>query len=286
MSEIIKARLRITCPDKPGIVAAVTNFLHSHGVNITDLDQHSTDAMGGVFFMRLEFYSENMAVIRPALESAFESVLGGPFEMDWQIDYTDRPRSVAILVSRFEHCLLELLWRWTRGELPCTISAVISNHADLKEAVERFGVPFHHVPVTAETKAEAEARILEAASDPDLVVLARYMQVLSPEFVDRFPGRIINIHHSFLPAFAGADPYRQAQERGVKIIGATAHYVTAELDAGPIIEQDTARVTHRNSVEDFKDIGRDLERQVLARAVRWHLEDRIIAHNGRTMVFR
>lgn len=280
------ARLRITCPDKPGIVAAVTTFLANHGANITALDQYSTDPEGGVFFMRLEFHTPHMDLARPALENAFQRVIAEPFQMHWRATYTAEPRSMAILVSQQEHCLLELLWRWSRGELPCQVAMVISNYPDHKEQVESFGVPYHYVPVASETKAEAEARMLELLENKvDIIVLARYMQILSSEFVSHYPNRIINIHHSFLPAFIGADPYRQAKERGVKLIGATAHYVTADLDAGPIIEQDVARVSHRDTVVDLKDLGRDLERSVLARAVRWHLDDRIIIHVNKTVVF-
>jgi formyltetrahydrofolate deformylase len=280
------ARILITCPDRPGIVAAVTNFLYSHGVNITTLDQHSTDPEFGVFFMRLEFQTPHLDISRPALENAFEEVLAARFKMDWKISYGAEKKKMALLVSRHDHALIEILWRWSRGELDCEISTVISNHPDLRGAVESFGVEFHHVPVTRETREEAEAEMLRLLDGrADLVVLARYMQILSPGLVERYPGRMINIHHSFLPAFVGADPYRQAYERGVKIIGATAHYVTAELDGGPIIEQDVTRVSHRFSVEDLKDAGRDLERQVLARAVRYHLEDRIIVYNSTTFVF-
>ncbi len=280
------ARLLITCPDKPGIIAAVTNFLYSHNVNITVFDQHSSEPEHGLFFARLEFQIPSLDVSQTALEQSFANVIARPFQMDWRITYAREKKRMAVLVSRHDHCLLELLWRWSRGELHCDMAMVVSNHPDLQKAVEGFGVPFHHLPVTPENKDEAEARMSELlAGHVDLLVLARYMQILSGEFVAPFSERIINIHHSFLPAFAGADPYRQAYEKGVKIIGATAHYVTAELDQGPIIEQGTARVSHRHNVEDLKDLGRDLERQVLARAVRWHLDDRIIVYGGKTVVF-
>jgi len=286
MSIETTARLLITCPDRPGIVAAVTGFLYSHNVNISTLDQHSSDPEGGNFFMRLEFQTPHMDISRPALEKAFGEVVARRFDMQWRIHYAWERKQTAILVSRWDHCLLELLWRWSRGELHCDIAMVISNHPDLQKAVESFGVPFHHVPMSKETKAEAEQAMLKLLEGQvDVVILARYMQILSRDFVAPFSRRIINIHHSFLPAFAGADPYRQAHERGVKIIGATAHYVTEELDAGPIIEQDVARVSHRYSVEALKDLGRDLERQVLARAVRCHLEDRIIVDGNKTVVF-
>jgi formyltetrahydrofolate deformylase len=209
--------------------------------------------------------------------------------MQWNISYAADRLRMAILVSRHDHALMELLWRWQRGELRIDIPVVISNHPDLREAVERFGVRYEHVPIDAATHAEAEARMLSLLGGDnggaDFIVLARYMRILSPDFVARYPSRIINIHHSFLPAFVGADPYKQASDRGVKIIGATAHYVTSDLDQGPIIEQDTARVSHRHEVPDLRDLGRDLERHVLARAVRWHVEDRIIVNGNKTIVF-
>ncbi|HEU4740623.1 MAG TPA: formyltetrahydrofolate deformylase [Meiothermus sp.] len=286
MSRETLARLLITCPDRPGIVAAVSAFLFNHGANITDLQQHSTDPEGGTFFMRLEFQTPHLDVSRGVLERAFAEAVAERFEMEWRFAYAEEPKTMALLVSRYDHALLEVLWRWSRGELPAEVSRVISNHPDLEPAVRTFGLPYYHVPVSKENKAEAEASILELLEgQADLVVLARYMQILSADFVSRFPRRIINIHHSFLPAFVGASPYRQAYERGVKLIGATAHYVTDELDQGPIIEQDVVRVSHRHSVEDLVELGRDLERQVLARAVRWHLEDRIIVHGNKTVVF-
>lgn len=279
------ARLRVTCPDKPGIIAAVTSFLHHHGANITALDQHATEPYGGTLYLRLEFQTPNLDVSGPALERAFQDVVATPFDMTWDITYGRNTKRMAILVSRQEHCLMELLWRFARGELPCEVTMVVSNHPDQREAVENFGIPYHYVPVDGD-KPAAEARMLEILDgQTDLVVLARYMQILSESFVGHFPNRIINIHHSFLPAFAGADPYRQAYERGVKLIGATAHYVTPELDAGPIIEQDVTRVSHRHSVEELRAIGRDLERQVLARAVACHLDDKIIVSGNKTWVF-
>ena len=287
MSPIPLARLLVTCPDAPGIVAAVTAFLRNHGANITALDQHSTDPEGGTFFLRAEFTTPHLDLASDALETAFARVVAEPFGMDWRIDYAARPTRVALMVSKFDHALLELLWLWRRGELDAEVALVVSNHDDLRTEVERFGVAYHHVPVTKETKADAEAETLALfdEADVDLVVLARYMQILTPEVVDRFPNAISNIHHSFLPAFAGADPYRQAFERGVKVIGATAHYVTADLDEGPIIEQGVARVTHRQSVGDLKRLGQSLERDVLARAVRWHLEGRVLVHENKTVVF-
>ena len=279
------ARLLVTCPDAPGIVAAVTAFLRNHGANVTALDQHSTDPEGGTFFLRAEFTLPGGAV--GGLETAFARVVAEPFAMDWQVDAAAPPKRVAVMVSRVDHALLEILWQWRRGELDADVALVVSNHDALRAEVERFGVPYHHVPVTRETKPEAESRTLALFDDAgvELVVLARYMQVLSPAFVDRYPRRIVNIHHSFLPAFAGADPYRQASERGVKVIGATAHYVTADLDEGPIIEQGVGRVTHRQTVADLKRVGQSLERDVLARAVRWHLEGRVLVHGNKTVVF-
>lgn len=280
------ARLLISCDDKPGIVATVSNFLYHHGANITALDQHSSDPEDGTFLMRLEFQTPHLNTSRSLLEQSFAESVAKPYNMDWQISYAAQRKRTAILVSRQDHALLELLWRWSRGQLPIDITHVISNYTDAEAAVKSFGVTFHHVPVDAGNKAEAEDHILELLSDnTDLVVLARYMQILSADFVSHYPQRIINIHHSFLPAFIGADPYRRAAERGVKIIGATAHYVTEDLDEGPIIEQDVKRVSHRHDVEELKEFGRDIERNVLARAVQWHAEDRILLHQNRTVVF-
>lgn len=274
------ARLLVTCPDTSGIVATVTTFLYNHGVNVTHLDQHTTLAHGGVFFMRVEF----VGTISPrALESAFSEVVAKRYGMQWRLSWERDEKRIALFVSKHDHALMELLWRWRRGELPCSIAMIVSNHRDSEQAAKDFGLPFHCVPY--DDAEAAEARILELVKGLDLLVLARFMRILSPRLVDLFPSRIINIHHSFLPAFAGAKPYHQAWDRGVKIIGATAHYVTAELDQGPIIEQDTLRVTHRHRADELVSLGRDVERQVLARAVRWHLEDRIIVHEGKTVVF-
>lgn len=279
------ARLLITCPDRPGIVAAVSNFLFNHGANITALDQHSTDPEGGLFFMRLEFQTPHLDVSREILEKAFAERVAARFEMNWRIAYAADLKKVAILVSKYDHALRELLWRHSNQELPCQLTQVISNHQDLRLEVERFGIPYHFVPVEKDRKEEAEAQILELLGGSDVVILARYMQILTAGFVAHYPNKIINIHHSFLPAFIGANPYKQAYTRGVKIIGATAHYVTEELDQGPIIEQDVARVSHRNDVAELVRLGRDLERNVLARAVQWHLEDRIIVYGNKTVVF-
>jgi formyltetrahydrofolate deformylase len=280
------ARLLIRCPDKPGIVAAASGFLYNHGANITSLDQHSTDPEGGTFFMRLEFQTPHLDLTRPVLERTFRERVAERYEMDWRISYAADLKRMALMVSRYDHALLEVLWRWSRRELPAHVVGVISNHPDVREAVEAFGVPFHHIPVDAGNKEVAEGEALKVLEgNVDFVVLARYMQILSADFVSRFPDAIINIHHSFLPAFAGADPYRQAYEKGVKRIGATAHYVTEGLDEGPIIEQDVVAVSHRYGPAELKELGRDIERTVLARAVRRHLEDRIIVHANKTVVF-
>jgi formyltetrahydrofolate deformylase len=280
------AVLLIKCPDRPGIVAAISGFLFAHGANITDLDQHSSEEHPGVYFMRLELQTAGLDRPLAELRAAFAEQVARPFQMEWSLARAADRKKVAILVSRHDHAVLELLWEWRRGDLPCDVTQVVSNHPDLRAAVEPFGVPFHHVPNTPAIRPAAEARMGELLDGrADLVVLARYMQIVGPELVARFPHRIVNVHHSFLPAFAGADPYRQAYARGVKIVGATAHYVTAELDAGPIIEQDVGRVSHRHAVEDLRRIGRDLERRVVARAVRWHCEDRIIVHGNKTVVF-
>jgi formyltetrahydrofolate deformylase len=279
------ARLQISCADRPGIVAAVTRFLFDHGVNITELDQHSTDPIGGRFFMRVEFQTPQLDVTGSTLRQTFKDAVADRFAMNWSLNFAAKRPRMGVLVSKHDHAAMELLWRWQRGELRVDIPCVISNHPDLRAAVESFGVVFHHVPFSADTQAVAETRMRELFADADFIVLARFMRILSGDFAAAFSNRIINIHHSFLPAFAGADPYQQAQQRGVKIIGATAHYVTADLDQGPIIEQDVVRVTHRHELDDLKRLGRDLERQVLARAVRWHVEDRVLVHGNKTIVF-
>jgi formyltetrahydrofolate deformylase len=279
----VNGRLLIHCPDRHGIVAAVAGFLAASGANITTADQHTTDPEGGEFFMRMEFALEQGDL--GALGRAFAQEVGERLDMRWRLVDADRPKRMAVLVSRDDHCLVDLLWRHRRGELDAEIPLVASNHPDHRADVEGFGIPYEHVPVAPGGKPAAEARLLELLHGADVVVLARYMQILSGEFLVALGVPIINIHHSFLPAFAGADPYRRAFERGVKIIGATAHYVTEELDAGPIIEQDVARVTHRESPDSMMRLGRDIERTVLARAVKWHLEDRVLVHGGRTVVF-
>lgn len=280
-----RARMLISCPDRPGIVAAVSHFLHEHGANIVQSDQYTMDPEGGMFFIRFEFVLNDMDNELPVLVEDFARV-ADRFQMRWNIFRASRKKRLAIFVSKEDHCLLELLWQWQAGDLDAEIAMVISNHPDMRQLVESFGIPYHHIPVTADTKEEAERKQMEVVADKaDLIVLARYMQIISPRFIEQFPNRIINIHHSFLPAFVGGKPYAQAYDRGVKIIGATAHYVTEELDGGPIIEQDVQRVSHRDNVENLKRIGRTIERVVLARAVKWHIEDRVLVHQNKTVVF-
>ncbi|MCU5783911.1 formyltetrahydrofolate deformylase [Alcanivorax balearicus MACL04] len=280
------ARLLVTCPDQPGIISAVSTFFYNHGANITDLDQHSSDTQDGTFFLRLEFQTPDLDCSRDALENNFRKRVAERYGMQWHISYAAEKKRVAILVSRHDHVLMDLLWRVSRDDLSATIAMVISNHDDLRAEVERFDIPYHHIPVTRENKAEAEAQALALLEGQvDVIVLARYMQILSPEFVARHPHRIINIHHSFLPAFVGANPYQQAWDRGVKLIGATSHYVTEDLDQGPIIEQNVQRVSHRHSASELRALGQDVERQVMQRAVRWHLEDRVIVDGNKTVVF-
>ncbi|MGM1019456.1 MAG: formyltetrahydrofolate deformylase [Bacillota bacterium] len=280
-----RARMLVSCPDGPGIVAAVSRFLYEHGANIVQSDQYTMDPSGGMFFMRVEFDLPNLSATQPQLEQDFAAV-AEQFRMEWTISAVSRKKKLAIFVSKEDHCLVELLWQWQAGDLDADISLVVSNHPDMKEYVESFGIPYHHIPVTADTKPEAERRQLEViGEDIDVIILARYMQIISPKFIEHYRNRIINIHHSFLPAFVGGKPYAQAYNRGVKIIGATAHYVTEELDGGPIIEQDVQRVSHGDDVNELKRIGRTIERVVLARAVKWHAEDRILVHENKTVVF-
>jgi len=277
-------RLVVRCPDRPGIVAVLSRLMADAGANITESQQHSSDPVGGTFTLRLEFVLTGLATRRSGLEQALAG-LAGEWQFSWRlVEAVRRPR-LAVFVSTADHVLQELLYRVGSGDLRAEVAAVVSNHPDLEPVARAHGVPFHHVPVTPGTKDAAEARALELVGDVDLVVLARYMQIVSADFCGRFPERLINIHHSFLPAFVGANPYRAAHDRGVKLIGATAHYVTAELDAGPIIEQEVARVDHRATVEDMRRIGRYVERQVLAQAVTWHVEDRVIVEGDRTIVF-
>ena len=279
-------RLLIDCPDHKGLIAAISSFIVLHNGNILSADQHVSDPPNSTFFIRMEIESKGFGLGRDEFDSAF-APLARQHGINWRVGFTDRPKRMAILVSKQGHCLIDLLWRWEAGELDAEIPLVISNHADLAPKVEAHGIPFHHLPVTKASKAEQEARVEKLLQEHniDLVVLARYMQILSPQFLETYSQPIINIHHSFLPAFIGANPYQQAYERGVKIIGATAHYVTAELDAGPILNQEVAHISHRDGVDDMVRIGREVERRVLAQAVRWHLEDRVSVHGIRTVVF-
>lgn len=278
--------LLIACDDRPGLVSTFSQFIAESGGNILDADQH-TEHETGKFYMRLVYDTAGFALDDAATRAALDRLARDIPAMHWQLHPSDPAPKLALFCSKTAHCVYDLLVREAMGDLPGQIAVVISNHADLREVAEHFGKPFEHVPVPPEAKADAEARHEQILAEHgiDLVVLARYMQIVGPGFCERWAGRCINIHHSFLPAFVGASPYRQAFERGVKIIGATAHYVTADLDQGPIIEQDIAHVGSHASVQDLTRLGRDVERQVLARAVRWHLERRVIIQGNRTVVF-
>lgn len=279
------ATLLITCPDARGIVAAIADFLHQHNANILHADQHQ-DAENNLFLMRVEWDLAGFSLDQASFNQAF-AVIANKFSMQWQLKLSQHKVRVAIMVSQYDHCLADLLHRHKSGELACEIPLVISNHRDTEKLVQFYGVDFHHIPVGKDNKADAEAAQFRLFDEYkiDLIVLARYMQILSPDFVTRYPQRIINIHHSFLPAFIGARPYHRAFERGVKLIGATSHYVTEVLDEGPIIEQDIERISHRDQVEDLIQKGRDLERVVLSKAVRWHIENRILLYANKTVIF-
>lgn len=281
-----RGRLLVSCPDQPGIVAAISKFLFSYNANIIESSQYSTNPEGGIFFLRIEFECPGLKEKAKNMEKQF-AVLAEKFSMEWNFTHVYHVKKAAIFVSKELHCLLELLWEWQSGDLMADIVVVISNHEAAREVVEGLNIPFYYIPANKEIRDQAEEKQLQLLEeyDIDLVVLARYMQILSPKFVDENPHKIINIHHSFLPAFVGARPYERAYDRGVKIIGATSHYVTNELDEGPIIEQDISRVDHRDNVDNLKKIGRRIERSVLARAVKWHIEDRIIVHQNKTIVF-
>lgn len=279
------ATLLITCPDSKGIVATIADFLYQHNANILHADQHQ-DAENNLFLMRVEFDLTDCDLNPASFEHAFVSI-AERFGMQWQLKLSNKPLRVALMVSQYDHCLADLLHRHKSGELHCDIPLIISNHRNTESLAAFYGVDFHHIEVTQNNKADAELaqfKLFEAY-DIDLIVLARYMQILSPTFVARYPKQIINIHHSFLPAFIGAKPYHRAFERGVKLIGATAHYVTEMLDEGPIIEQDIDRISHRDQVEDLIQKGRDLERMVLSKAVRWHIENRILLYANKTVIF-
>ena len=278
------AILLVSCPDQQGLVAKIANFIYANGGNIIHADQH-TDFATGLFLTRIEWQLEGFNLARELIAPAFAAI-AQPLQADWKLHFSDTVPRIAIWVSRQEHCLFDLILRKQAGELKAEIGLIVSNHPDLQVVAEQFGIDYHHIPVNKENKPAAEAKQLELLRqyNIDLVVLAKYMQIISPEFIAQFP-QIINIHHSFLPAFVGANPYHKAYERGVKIIGATAHYVTADLDAGPIIEQDVVRVSHRDEVEDLIRKGKDLERVVLARAVRSHLQNRVLIYHNKTVVF-
>lgn len=280
------AILLIHCPDKPGIVVTITDFIHNNGGNILYLDQH-VDSERGVFFMRIEWDLEKFVIQREKIAEYFETLVASRYQMSSQLHFSDAKPRMALFVSKMSHCFYDLLARYESGELNVEIPIIISNHTDLQKAAERLDIAFHCLSITKENKKQQEEKQKELLLqyDIDFIVLARYMQVLSDDFVKDYPQKIINIHHSFLPAFPGGRPYHSAYERGVKIIGATSHYVTAELDAGPIIEQDVVHVSHKDSVEDMIRIGRDLEKIVLARAVRHHVHHDLLVYENRTVVF-
>lgn len=278
-------RLVISCPDRIGVVAMVSNFISSHGGSITEANQHS-DLSTGWFFMRYEISAQSLPFSLDELCEKFAPIAQS-FNMEWRIVDSAQPKKVVLMASRESHCLADLLYRYHSGELDCEIPCVISNHDDLRSMVEWHGIPYHHVPVARDNKDKAFAQVTELVEQyqTDTIVLARYMQILPPSLCERYAGRTINIHHSFLPSFAGAKPYHQAHERGVKLIGATCHYVTQDLDAGPIIDQDVIRISHTDEIGDMVRLGRDVEKTVLARGLRWHLEDRILVHGNKTVVF-
>lgn len=277
-------RLLLRCADRPGLVAAISTFLADAGANIISLDQHSTQQINGTFMQRTIFHLPGLTAARDSLERDFTAQVADAFGMDFRLTAAATPKRVAIMASKEDHCLLDLLWRNRRGDLDMSVVMVIANHPDLADKVRPFGVPFIHEPARKDIREEAERRQLELLrGNVDLVVLARYMQILTPDFIERVGCPLINIHHSFLPAFVGASPYRRAKERGVKLVGATAHYVTEDLDEGPIIEQDVVRVDHRHNVVDLVRLGADVERAVLSRAVLWHCEDRLIRFGNQTI---
>ena len=276
------AILLINCPDRKGLVARVSGLLYEHGANIIHADQHQ-DHEASLFFMRVEWALDGFQI--DAFRAAFEPV-AAELNMDWRLELSSVPTRVAIFVSQHLHCYADLLHRHEAGQLDCEIPLIISNHPGARALAEFYGIPFHHIPMTDKAEGERQQIALLKEKNIDLIVLARYMQILSPEFVAHFPNRIINVHHSFLPAFVGAKPYHRAYERGVKLIGSTSHYVTAVLDDGPIIEQDVTRISHRDQLEDLIEKGRDLERVVLSRAVRWRLAHRILSYGSKTVVFQ
>lgn len=279
-------RLLVKCPDKPGIVSALSTFLFENDANILESSQYASENNDGMFYIRFQFHRDDLLNKKQEMEEIFEP-LAKEFEMEYTFTYAQERKRSAIFVSKETHCLLELLWEWQSGDLDTEIPLVISNHEDAREIVEPLGIPYYYIPANKDIRAEVEAKQIELMKkyNIDVLILARYMQILTPNFVEHFPNQIINIHHSFLPAFIGAHPYERAYNRGVKLIGATSHYVTNDLDEGPIIEQDIERVDHRDNVPTLKKIGQQVERRVLARAVKWHLEDRIITKDNKTIVF-
>ena len=280
------AKLLLHCPDKPGILAEVTDFITVNKGNIIYLDQY-VDHVENIFFMRIEWELKNFLIPQEKIEDYFATLYAQKYEMFFRLYFSDTKPRMAIFVSKMSHCLFDLLARYTAGEWNVEIPLIISNHPDLQHVAERFGIPFYLFPITKETKEEQEKKEMEllAKHKVNFIVLARYMQVISERMIDAYPNRIINIHHSFLPAFVGAKPYHAAFERGVKIIGATSHYVTTELDAGPIIEQDVVRITHKDTVEDLVNKGKDLEKIVLSRAVQKHIERKVLAYKNKTVIF-
>ena len=280
------AKLLLHCPDKPGILAEVTDFITVNKGNIIYLDQY-VDHVENIFFMRIEWELKNFLIPQEKIEDYFATLYAQKYEMFFRLYFSDTKPRMAIFVSKMSHCLFDLLARYTAGEWNVEIPLIISNHPDLQHLAERFGIPFYLFPITKETKEEQEKKEMEllAKHKVNFIVLARYMQVISERMIDAYPNRIINIHHSFLPAFVGARPYHAAFERGVKIIGATSHYVTTELDAGPIIEQDVVRITHKDTVEDLVNKGKDLEKIVLSRAVQKHIERKVLAYKNKTVIF-
>ena len=280
-----RVTLLISCPDQPGIVAAVSRFIFEHQGNILESDQHATNRQECRFFMRISFAEEGFALQQAELVEAFQPI-AKHFQMQWSVSYTRQRKRAAILVSKLDHCLIDLLWRWKSGELAMDIPCILSNHPDLEGLARMYDIPYHHIPIHKEQRAEDQQKMLEFLNGKvDFLILARYMQILEPFVVQAYPQRIINIHHSFLPAFVGANPYQRAFERGVKLIGATAHYITENLDEGPIIAQDVIHCNHRDATADLVRKGRDVERRVLAEAVRLHAEDRVLVYENKTIVF-
>ena len=285
-NQSVTAKLLLHCPDRPGILAQLTNFITINGGNIVYLDQY-VDHIEGVFFARIEWELDGFMIPRDKILDYFNTLYGQKYQMDIRLYFSDIKPRMAIFVSKMSHCLFDMLARYTAGEWDCEIPLIISNHPDLQHVADRFGIPYHVFPINKENKAEQEEKEMQLLRDNNItfIVLARYMQVISEKMIEAYPGKIINIHHSFLPAFVGAKPYHQAWERGVKIIGATSHYVTTELDAGPIIEQDVVRITHKDTPEDLVVKGRDLEKIVLSRAVKKHIDRKILSYKNKTVIF-